>query len=109
QAGDNLLLLFTGAILQGDADNALRSVVDQLEVLDIALLQQDLRDGLLHVGRGDVHSVMLGVVRVADAGEHIRNGIRDMHESLPPILITGRWVSRYRRQGIAGQADPSTY
>ena len=42
--------------------------------------QQDLRDGLLHVGRGDVHGVMLGVVRVADAGQHIRNGIGDVHE-----------------------------
>src|SRR5699024_6132203 len=49
QAGDNLLL--AGVVLQGNADNALGAVVDELEVLDIALVQQDLRDGLLHVGR----------------------------------------------------------
>ena len=42
------------------------------------------------VGRGDVHGVMLGVVRVADAGEHIRNGISDVHDVYPPIRVTGR-------------------
>ena len=78
QAGDDLLL--AGIVLQGDADDALGTIVDELEVLDIALIQQDLRDGLLHIGRGDVHGVMLGVVRVADTGQHIRNGIGDLHE-----------------------------
>ena len=96
QAGDNLLL--AGVVLQGNADNALGAVVDELEVLDIALVQQDLRDGLLHVGRRHVHGVMLGVVRVADAGEHIRNGIRNVHDvylllKLPALPVA---AARYR-------------
>ena len=95
QAAEDLLL--AGIVLQGDADHALRAVVDQLEVLDIALFQQDLRDGLFHVGRGDIHGVMLGVVRVADPGQHIRNGIGDVHES---YLLFRLPASRYRRQGI---------
>ena len=60
-------------------DHALQAVVDHLEVLDIALVQQDLSDALLHVGSGDVNGVVLGTVGVADAGEHIRNRIGDMH------------------------------
>ena len=84
QVGDDLLLAGLD-VLQGDADDALGPVADGLEVLDIALVQQNLGDGLLHVGSGDIHGVMLGVVRVADAGEHIRNGIGDLHETLPPV------------------------
>jgi hypothetical protein len=77
QAGDDLLL--AGVVLQGNADDALGAVVDELEALDIALVQQDLSNALFHVGSGDVDGLMLGAVRVADAGEHIRNGICDMH------------------------------
>ena len=39
---------------KGRTDDALSAVVDELEVLDIPLVQQDLRDGLFHVGRGFV-------------------------------------------------------
>ncbi|MBQ6663690.1 MAG: hypothetical protein IJM69_09150, partial [Firmicutes bacterium] len=38
----------------------LGAVVHQLVGLDIALIQQDLNDGLLHLGRGHVHGLMLG-------------------------------------------------
>src|SRR5699024_2625825 len=77
QAGENLLL--AGVVLQGDTDDTLGAVVDELEALDIALVQQDLSNALLHVGSRNVDGFMLGVVRVADAGEHIRNRIGDMH------------------------------
>ena len=87
KAGNDLLL--AAVILQGNADDALGAVVDELEALNIALVQQDLRNGLLHVGSGNVDSGMLGAVRVADAGEHIRNGICDVHDSLPPFRVTG--------------------
>ena len=60
-------------------DHALGTVFHQLESLDITLVQQNLGNGLLHVGSGDVDGVVLGVVRVADAGEHIRNGICNVH------------------------------
>lgn len=69
---------------------------------------QLIDDGLLHIGRGDVHGVMLGVVRVADAGEHIRNGIRDVHEYLPPLTDYRPFPYRYRRQGIGEQAISPT-
>ena len=51
---------------------------------------------------------MLGVVRVADAGEHIRNGIRDVHEYLPPLTDYRPFPYRYRRQGIGEQAISPT-
>ena len=76
KAGDDLL---AAIVLQSDADDALSAVVDQLEVLDITLVQQDLSDSLLHVGSGHIHGGMLRRVRVANAGEHIRNRISDMH------------------------------
>ena len=79
-------------------NHALGTVVHQLEGLDVTLVQQDLGNGLLHVGCGDVDGVMLGVVRVADTGEHIRNGIGNVHRVIPPIRLQAVPVSaaRYR-------------
>src|SRR5699024_5911431 len=97
QAGDDLLLAGV-VVLQGHVDHTLGAVVHQLESLDVALVQQDLGNGLLHVGSGDVDGVMLGVVRVADTGEHIRNGIGNVHRVIPPIRLQAGPVSaaRYR-------------
>ena len=77
ETGDDLLL--AGVVLQRDVDHALQAVVLHGEALDVALIQQDLSNALLHVGSGDIHGFMLGVVCVADAGQHIRNRIGDMH------------------------------
>ena len=55
----------------------------------LLIIKNKRGNGLLHVGSGDIHGVMLCVVRVADAGEHIRNGIGNLHETLPPVKITG--------------------
>ena len=77
-------------------DLALCAVVHDLEVLDIALVQQDLSDALLHVGSGDVHGVVLGADGVADAGEHIRDWICDMHgdgSSYFRVAVLGRFSS----------------
>ena len=76
QAGDNLLL--AGVVLQGDADSALGTVGNDLEGLDIALIQQNLSDALLHVGGGNVNVLMLGSVRGADTGQHIGNRVSDV-------------------------------
>ena len=51
---------------------------------------------------------MLGVVRVADTGQHIRNGIGDLHEFYLLFQITGPEIDRYRRQGIGEQAISPT-
>ena len=44
---------------------------------DEAFVEQDLRDGLLHLRRRDVHGLMVDVVRVADAREQVRDRIGD--------------------------------
>ena len=95
QAGDNLLL--AGVVLQGDADGALSTVVNDLEGLDVALVQQDLSDALLHVGSGNIHGLVLGIVGVADTGEHIGNRISDVHTcSSSYFRVTGRCLLRQR-------------
>ena len=83
ETGDDLVL---AVVLQGDVNNALGTIVNDLIALDIALIQQDLSNALLHVGGGNVNGVVTGTVGVADTGEHIRNGIGDMHSVNPPNL-----------------------
>ena len=94
QAGDNLFL--ARVVLQGDVDDTLGSVLHHLEVLDIALIQQNLSDALLHVGGGNINGVVLGVVGVADAGQHIRNRIGDMHNKSSYFRVAA--LSRPLRQ-----------
>ena len=77
QAGQSGLLL--RQVLQGDVNDALIAVVHQREGLDVALVQQNLRNGLLQVGSGDIHSVVLSRVGVPDTGQHICYGIGDLH------------------------------
>ena len=76
KAGDDLVLAI---VLQGDVDRALGTIVNDLIALDVALVQQNLSDALLHVGSRDINGVVLCTVGVADAGQHIRNRIGDMH------------------------------
>ena len=95
QAGDDLLL--AGIVLQGDADNALGTVVDNLEGLNVALIQQDLSDALLHVGSRNVDGLVLGVVGVADTGQHIGNRISDVHTNVSSYFrVTGSRLLRQR-------------
>ena len=105
-------LLLAGVVLQGDADKALGAVVDELEALDIAFVQQDLSDALLHVGSGNIDGLMLGAVRVADAGEHIRNGICDVHGMFSSSFeVTANRLFRWRgiaaNWGIPSDLSPS--
>ena len=72
-------LLLAGEILEGDTDDALGAVLDQLVGLDVAFGQQDLSDGLLHLGSGDVNSVVLGGAGIADTGQHVGDGVGDLH------------------------------
>ena len=60
-------------------DHALRTIVNDLIVFDVTLVQQNLCNRLLHVGSGNIHGFVLRVVRIADAGQHIRNRISDVH------------------------------
>ena len=63
-------------------NGALIAVVDNVESLDIALVQQDLSNGLLQVGCGDIHGFVLCRVRVPDTGQHICYGIGDLHVNI---------------------------
>ena len=72
-------LLLAGEILEGDADDALGAVIDELEALDVAFVKEDLSDCLLHLGSGDIDGFMLCAAGVADACQHICNGVCDLH------------------------------
>jgi len=77
KTGNDLLLV--AQVLQGDVDHALLAVLLNGVCLDIALVEQDLGNVLLEVGSGDIHSFVLCRVRIPDSGEHICNGIGDLH------------------------------
>ena len=65
--------LLLADVLQRDADHTLLAVFNDLIALDVALGKKNLGDRALHVGCRDVHRLVLCVVRISDAGEHICN------------------------------------
>ena len=77
QAADDLFL--AGKVLQLDADDALGAVLDDFVALDVAFVEQDLRDCLLQVGSRHIDGLVLCRVCIADARQHIGNGISDLH------------------------------
>ena len=75
--------------VQGDVNDALVAIVNQLEGLDVALVQQDLSNSLLQVGSRDIHGFVLRRVRVTDSGQHICYGIGDLHVNILLLEVTG--------------------
>ena len=69
-----------------EAQSAMKRILDHLEILDVALVQQDLSDALLHIGSGDIYGLMLCVARVADAGQHIRDRVCDVHTEISSLF-----------------------
>ena len=71
------------AELGGDFANldmsALKTVFDDLHILDVALVQKDLADSRLYSGSGDSHGVVFCRISVAYSGEQIGNRICNMH------------------------------
>ena len=65
QAGDDLFLAGV-VVLQGNVNNALVAVIDQLEGLDVAFVQQDLSDCLfmLEAGMSTVSCLALFALRI---------------------------------------------
>ena len=53
--------------------------INELEALDVAFLEKNFGDGLLHLGIRDVHGFVPSAASVADAGQHIGDGIGDLH------------------------------
>jgi hypothetical protein len=82
RARDALDLLdhgLAGVVLEADLDQRLAVDLAQREVLDVALVLQDLGDGLLHLRCRHHHAHLLGGLRVADARQHVGNGITHAH------------------------------
>ena len=57
-----------------------------------SFLQQDLSNGLLQVGSGNIHSFVLCRVSVPDTGQHICYGIGDLHFVILLIEVTDTLV-----------------
>ena len=66
-------------VFQGDADDALFAIFDDLIILYVSLVNKNLGNSLLHVGSGDIHRIVLGRVCVPDSRQHVGNGIGDLH------------------------------
>ena len=52
-------------------------------------LEQDLGKSLLHFGCGYIHAGMTSIAGVADTGQHIRDGISDLHKCSPLQEVWG--------------------
>src|SRR5439155_1402165 len=63
------------AVLEVDAEHVLLLVLEHAEVLDEALLLQQLRDADLELAGGDVALLVLGPAGVPDAREEVGDGI----------------------------------
>ena len=83
QAGDDGLAICL--ILQGDNDGALDGIVLDLHTLDVALVNQNLADRLLHVRCGDLHRRVFGSASVADASQQVRDRISNLHLPLTSL------------------------
>src|SRR3990172_2940847 len=76
------------AVLQHDGDGPLNAILVPRVVLDVALALQDLGDAHLEAGGRDDHLLVPSRRRVADARQHVANGIGHGHEvSLLPARL----------------------
>src|SRR5258706_3160848 len=86
RARDPLELLddgLAGVILEPDLDDGLAFEVAHREILDVALVLEDLGDGLLHLRCRHQHSHFFRGLRIADAGQHVGDGITHAHFRAP--------------------------
>src|SRR4051812_1335648 len=76
-----------GVVLEADLDEGLAFLVAVGVVLDVALVLEDLGDGALHLRGGHEYADLLRRLRVADAGQHVGDGITHAHMSLLPARL----------------------
>src|SRR5881397_4266576 len=101
EPGDHLLVAH--AILEVDAQGPLLLVLEHAEVLDEALVLQDLGDPHLELRGRDVHLLVLGAARFADAGQKIgdriaSHGLYQLAFTMPgtsPLSASSRKQSRH--------------
>src|SRR5262245_23314206 len=89
-----------GSVLQRDhqglADHVLGRVLDRPGG-DVALLLQDLGHARLQLAVRDPHSVVIGLVAVAQTGQHVCDGVRHRHgcfATFPPRFPLGSLRTR---------------
>src|ERR1700733_147397 len=99
-----------GRVFQIDADTALGAFVGQLEVDDEAFFLQDARDLHFELGGRHVHFGMARRLRVANARQHVGDGIGDGHVSSPGLLSLPAGFDHARnlaRQSKLAETDPA--
>src|SRR5688500_3659332 len=77
-----------GVVLEGDAQLLHHPVLAQREVLDVALVLQDLGDRRLQARGRHRHLGVADHLRVANAGQHIRDGVAHAHRWLLTLIST---------------------
>ena len=70
---------------ESGSGKSLDGVVLHLHALDVALVNQNLADSLLHVGSGDLHRRVFGSASVADASQQVRDRISNLHLPLTSL------------------------
>src|SRR5688572_12047413 len=74
-----------GVVLEADLERAHAFQLAHCEVLDVALVLQHLRDRRLYLAGGHRHRLLLRALPVADARQHVGDGIGHTHmRSSPP-------------------------
>src|SRR2546426_5422856 len=95
EPGDHLLV--ADAVLEVDAEHVLLLVLEHAEVLDEALLLQQLRDADLELAGGDVALLVLGPAGVADAREE--RSEEHTSELQSPCNLVCRLLLEKKKQG----------
>src|SRR6516225_9522889 len=67
------------AVTQRDPENFLLFFFNHLEVSNVALILQDVRNFCLQPGAGHVHTLMARMNAIPDSRQHIGNWISDCH------------------------------
>src|SRR5215472_7516757 len=78
------------AVLERDADVLARRAGHDFEILDEALGFEDLRDLFLQPRRRDVDPLVERRVGIADAGEHVGDGVGRYHVSSSNLVLSPR-------------------
>src|SRR5690606_1738193 len=68
-----------GVVLEGDLEDRLGRVADDLETIDIAFVLQHGSNGYLQLGGGHADRRLVDLLRVAHAGQHVGDGIAHAH------------------------------
>src|SRR5690606_35095165 len=69
-----------GVVLEGDLEDRLGRVADDLETIDVAFVLQHGSNGYLQLGGGHADRRLVDLLRVAHAGQHVGDGIAHAQE-----------------------------